>query len=147
MADHVSMALVGCGNIARAHWRGIRYHAPRIRVTAAVDADIDRAEAMAARTGAKAFASLADALADGNFDAVDLMLPHDQHEAAAVECFAAGKHVVLEKTDGPRPAELRTYSQGGGTGPAPSSWWPSKRNTGLMCAKPARSLMAAKSAR
>ena len=97
MADHVSMALVGCGNIARAHWRGIRYHAPRIRVTAAVDADIDRAEAMAARTGAKAFASLADALVDGNFDAVDLMLPHDQHEAAAVECFAAGKHVVLEK--------------------------------------------------
>ena len=97
MADRVTIALVGCGNIARAHWRGIRYHAPRIRVTAAVDANVARAEAMAERTGAKAYASLADALAEGDFDAVDLMLPHDLHEQAAVQCFAAGKHVVLEK--------------------------------------------------
>ena len=97
MADFVTMALVGCGNIARAHWRGIRYHAPRIRVTAVVDEDSARAEAMAERTGAEPFPSLAAALAEGSFDAVDLMLPHDLHEQAACACFAAGKHVVLEK--------------------------------------------------
>ena len=97
MADKVTLCLVGCGNIARAHWRGIRYHAPKIDVTAVVDANVENAEAMAERTGAKAFFSLGQALAEGSFDAVDIMLPHDLHEQAAAEAFAAGKHVVLEK--------------------------------------------------
>lgn len=95
------MALVGCGNIARAHWRGIRYHAPRIEVTAVVDGDAARAQAMAERTGAAPFSSLQEALERGNFDAVDVMLPHDLHESAAVASFAAGKHVVLEKPMAP----------------------------------------------
>ena len=100
MADRdttVSIALVGCGNIARAHWRGIRYHAPRVRVTAVVDANAEQAAAMAERTGAPAFSSLAHALVEGEFDAVDLMLPHDLHEEAALQSFEAGKHVCLEK--------------------------------------------------
>ena len=97
MADKVTLCLVGCGNIARAHWRGIRYHAPKIDVTAVVDANVESAQAMAERTGAKAFSSLGQALAEGDFDAVDIMLPHDLHEQAAADAFAAGKHVVLEK--------------------------------------------------
>ena len=102
MTEHAALAvlniaLVGCGNIARAHWRGIRYHAPRLKVTAVVDAVPARAAAMAERTGAPAFSSLAEALATGDFDAVDLMLPHDLHEQAAAQSFEAGKHVVLEK--------------------------------------------------
>ena len=103
MADpkRLKLALVGCGNIARAHWRGIRYVATDIDVTAVVDADAGRAEAMAERTGAVAFTSLADALAEGDFDAVDLMLPHDLHEEHAAQTFAAGKHLVLEKPIAP----------------------------------------------
>lgn len=97
MADKVTLCLVGCGNIARAHWRGIRYHAPKIDVTAVVDANVESAQAMAERTGTQAFSSLGQALAEGSFDAVDIMLPHDLHEQAATEAFAAGKHVVLEK--------------------------------------------------
>ncbi|PZC50389.1 MAG: putative dehydrogenase [Chloroflexi bacterium] len=99
--ERVRIALVGCGNIARAHWRGIRYGAPLLEVTAVVDADADRAAAMAARTGGRAFTSLTEALAQGDFDAVDLMLPHDLHEAAVLEAFAAHKHVVLEKPMAP----------------------------------------------
>ena len=91
------MALVGCGNIARAHWRGIRDHAPRIKVSAVVDSNLDNAASMSERTGAAAYSSLSEALAEGSFDAVDLMLPHDLHEAAAIEAFGAGKHVLLEK--------------------------------------------------
>jgi len=97
VADKLSVALVGCGNIARAHWRGIRDHAPRLRVTVVVDADAARAGAMAERTGARAFTSLEEALGKGDFDAVDLMLPHDLHEEAATASFEAGKHVCLEK--------------------------------------------------
>jgi predicted dehydrogenase len=96
-SSRLTMALVGCGNIARAHWRGIRYIADRIDVTAVVDTDKERAQDMAVRTGGQAFTSLQEALEDGTFDAVDIMLPHNQHEAAAAACFAAGKHVCLEK--------------------------------------------------
>ena len=56
---------------------------------------------MAERTGCPIFTSLSDALAEGEFDAVDLMLPHDLHEQTAIECFDAGKHVVLEKPMAP----------------------------------------------
>ena len=96
-ADNLSMALVGCGGIARAHWRGIKYHAPRIDVTAVVDSHQPSADAMAERVGAPAFYSLEAALAEGAFDSVDIMLPHDLHEEAALACLNAGKHVCLEK--------------------------------------------------
>lgn len=93
----LTMALVGCGNIARAHLHGIQTHAPRIKVTACVDSDMERAQSMAESIGAEAFQSLEDALQNGSFDSVDLMLPHDAHEDAAKSSFEAGKHVVLEK--------------------------------------------------
>lgn len=95
--SNLTMALVGCGNIAQAHWRGIQTHAPRIQITACVDSDFDRARAMAERTQSTPFRSLAEALDRGTFDSVNLMLPHNAHEAAALKSFAAGKHVVLEK--------------------------------------------------
>ena len=96
-AQKLKLALVGCGGIAQAHWRGIQAHADQLVVTAVVDTDPTRAAAMADQTGAQPFTSLVTALAQGDFAAVDIMLPHNQHEAAAVAAFAAGKHVVLEK--------------------------------------------------
>ena len=91
------LALVGCGAISRVHLPAIREGAARIAITAAIDADRSRAEAMAQETGARAFRSLDDGIAAGCFDAVDLMLPHHLHEEMAVKAFAAGKHVLLEK--------------------------------------------------
>ena len=96
-SQQLKLALVGCGGIAQAHWRGIQAHADQLLVTAVVDTDPARAAAMAEQTGGQSFTSLESALAQGDFDAVDIMLPHNQHEAAAVAAFAAGKHVVLEK--------------------------------------------------
>lgn len=93
----LTMALVGCGAIARMHLPAIREGAPAIRITAAVDPDPARAAAVAEETGARPFPSLDAALAAGGFDAVDLMLPHHLHEEVALQAFAAGKHVVLEK--------------------------------------------------
>ena len=61
--DVLTMAMVGCGNIARAHWRGIRNRASRIRVTAVVDSDPDNAASMSEQTGAVAYSSLSEALA------------------------------------------------------------------------------------
>jgi len=100
-AQTLTIALVGCGGIAQAHWRGIQAHVPQLTVTATVDTDPARAAAMAEQTGAQPFTSLEAALEQGDFAAVDIMLPHNQHEAAAVRAFAAGKHVVLEKPMAP----------------------------------------------
>lgn len=96
-AHKLKIALVGCGGIAQAHWRGIQAHSPRISVTAVVDTDAERAAAMAEQTGGTPFTSLESALTEGDFAAVDILLPHALHEDAAVRAFAAGKHVVLEK--------------------------------------------------
>ena len=100
-SGRLKMALVGCGGIAQSHWRGLEGHVPQIQVTAAIDVAPVRADEMAAKTGGQAFTDLDDALAKGDFDAVDIMLPHDQHEAVALAAFAAGKHVVLEKPMAP----------------------------------------------
>ena len=113
----LTMALVGCGGIARAHWRGIRYHAPRIEVTAVVDVDPEVVSAWSERTGARGFGSLEDALTEGDFDAVDLMLPHDLHVEASRLCFEAGKHVVLEKPmalDVARAEEILGFAESSG---------------------------------
>ena len=97
MPDALKLAFVGCGAIARYHLDGINEHAPRINVTAAVDLDAQKAKEYADETGGTAYTSLEEALENGDFDAVDLMLPHDLHEQAAIQCFEAGKHVLLEK--------------------------------------------------
>ncbi|MEM7134645.1 MAG: Gfo/Idh/MocA family oxidoreductase [Chloroflexota bacterium] len=101
MTDKLKLALVGCGAIARYHLDGINEHAPRIQVTAVIDPDMTRAESYAAETGATPYASLGEALQEGDFDAVDIMVPHDLHEELALLSFAAGKHVLLEKPMAP----------------------------------------------
>lgn len=102
MTDKLRLALVGCGAIARYHLDGIKEEAPQIEVTACIDPDMAKAQAFAAETGGRAFASLEEALqADAdkaiNIDAVDIMVPHDLHEELAKMTFAAGKHLLLEK--------------------------------------------------
>ena len=97
MSAKLTLALVGCGAISQLHLPAVRKGAPRTEITAVVDTDAARAQAMAERTGARPLTSLDAALAAGGFDAVDLMLPHHLHEEIAVRCFAAGKHVLLEK--------------------------------------------------
>ena len=101
MSDQLKLAIIGCGAIARFHLDGIKAKAPRIQVTTLVDIDISKAQVFAAETGGRAFDSLDEALAKGDFDAVDILLPHDLHEKIAIQCLQAGKHVLLEKPIAP----------------------------------------------
>jgi predicted dehydrogenase len=105
MSPKLRMAFLGCGRICQVHWNGIQESASElITVCAAIDLHLPRAQEMAQKlqdaTGepCEAFTSLAEALdSEVKFDAVDIMLLHNQHEAAALEAFAAGLDVVLEK--------------------------------------------------
>lgn len=101
MADRLKMALVGCGAISELHLFGIEQGGAPIDITAAVDIDREAAARTAAKTGAKVFSTLDEALQDGDFDAVDLMLPHHLHEELTVQAIEAGKHVLLEKPMAP----------------------------------------------
>jgi predicted dehydrogenase len=103
MTVGLRVAIVGCGAIAEWHWSAIQAAAARTRVTACVDPDAARAEALAAKTGARPYRALADALAHEVVDAVAIMVPHHLHEALATEAFRAGRHVLLEK---PMASEL-----------------------------------------
>jgi UDP-N-acetyl-2-amino-2-deoxyglucuronate dehydrogenase len=101
MAGRLKLAFVGCGAVSRLHLLGIQEGAPEIRITAAIDPDPSRAAAMAKKTGAAAYTSLDEALASGDFDAVDVMVPHHLHETVTLPALAAGKHVLLEKPMAP----------------------------------------------
>ncbi|HCL31237.1 MAG TPA: hypothetical protein DIC52_22780 [Candidatus Latescibacteria bacterium] len=101
MTEKLNLALIGCGAIARYHLDGILAGQGRLCVTTVVDNDPDKAAAFAAETGATPFPTIEAALSDGDFDAVDIMLPHDLHEWAATTCLAAGKHVLMEKPMAP----------------------------------------------
>lgn len=96
----LAWCLVGAGICEVAHFPGYQQHASHlVEVTACVDINEERAKLMADKAGpdCTAFASLDEALARGDFDAVDLMLLHTDHESAIMACFAAGKHVLMEK--------------------------------------------------
>ena len=44
------------------------------------------------------YSSLDQAIAEqGDFDTVNICVPNDLHEKLALQSFAAGKHVILEK--------------------------------------------------
>ena len=101
MSDKLKLAFIGCGAIARFHLNGIIGHTTDIDVTTLVDLDEVKAQAYAEETGGQVFTSLDEALAKGDFDAVDIMLPHDLHEEIAIQCLEAGKHVLLEKPIAP----------------------------------------------
>ena len=96
-SSEMRLALVGCGAIAEWHWNAIRAAAPRVRVTACVDPSADRAAALAEKTGGTPFPSLAAAVVAKAADATAILVPHHLHEPIALEAFAAGLHVFLEK--------------------------------------------------
>lgn len=97
MIAELQLAMVGCGRIAQLHLDGIEQRAHRTRVVAAIDPNPEAAGVVASRTGAVVFPSIEEALAGCDFAAVDIMTPHDTHEALATLALGAGKNVLLEK--------------------------------------------------
>lgn len=94
----VSVGLVGCGGISRAHARGYLALRDRVRVTAVCDADRARAEERARELEvSQVFTDYDEFLARSGVDAVDLCLPHALHAPAAIQAARAGKHILVEK--------------------------------------------------
>jgi predicted dehydrogenase len=69
----------------------------KLRVVRAVDVRPEAAEAFAADHGLPLAASLDEALADPQLEAVILATPHSLHHAQVLAAAAAGRHVFCEK--------------------------------------------------
>jgi 1,5-anhydro-D-fructose reductase (1,5-anhydro-D-mannitol-forming) len=89
-------AIVGTGAIARTRMASaIARHG---RVVAVVSASAERAGRFAAEVGApRAYAALADALADDAVDAVYVCTTNELHAAQAIAALRAGRDVLCEK--------------------------------------------------
>jgi predicted dehydrogenase/nucleoside-diphosphate-sugar epimerase len=90
------IGLIGAGFISSVHADAIAA-APGVTLAAVIDPNLKAAERLAAARGAKAFASVADALAANAIDRVHALVPPDLHYAVAKETLAAGLPTLLEK--------------------------------------------------
>lgn len=93
-----SCIVVGCGGISNAWFKPLK--AENVDIVAVVDLDRGRAEAKIEQhelTGAVAYDSLTQALAERECDfVVDVTVP-EAHCAVTCEALAAGRHVIGEK--------------------------------------------------
>jgi predicted dehydrogenase len=111
-------ALVGAGVIGKHHAAVISELGDRAELTAVVDVRLDRAEALTAAHGGRAYDSLAAALAATDVDVVSVCTPTGRHAEVAIEALAAGKHVIIEKPAEVTPArtdEIIAAPQAAGT--------------------------------
>lgn len=88
---------IGAGQIADYSAKAVNSH-PHSQVVAAQDLNAARlAELCAAREIPKAYATVAELLADSEVDAVYIAVPNKFHVPLAIQALEAGKHVILEK--------------------------------------------------
>jgi predicted dehydrogenase len=93
----LNVAIVGCGQIARAHLAALAA-VPSARVVAVCDRDLDRARELALRTpGAAVERALEAALAQERIDVVHVLTPPAAHAAVAIQAAEAGCDVLVEK--------------------------------------------------
>jgi UDP-N-acetyl-2-amino-2-deoxyglucuronate dehydrogenase len=93
----IRFALVGCGRIAQNHFAALRAHGSDAELSDICDVDEASLGAAAALTGARAWPSLSQLLAETNADAVIVATPSGLHSAQAVDIASTGRHVISEK--------------------------------------------------
>ena len=116
MSD-LRLLIIGTGGMARAHCEA--YQAiPGVTVVAGVDTNAERLAAFREKYGiARGFASVAEALAWGEFDAVSNVTPDPAHHPTTLPLLAAGKHVLCEKplaANYPDAAEMAAAAKAAG---------------------------------
>jgi len=97
LSSQIGIGVVGCGQIAEAHLKGI-HTVPGAQLVGCVDVVLDQAQSAAQRYNAPYYGTDYDQLLSLEaVDAVVLCLPHDLHLPFSVRASQAGKHVLVEK--------------------------------------------------
>ncbi|HBR95671.1 MAG TPA: oxidoreductase [Opitutae bacterium] len=93
----IRVAIIGTGGMALFHARNFAQVAD-CKLVAGVDTDPERLAAFAAEHSiTETYTTTAELLAKSEIDAVSIVTPDPFHKAIALECLAAGKHVLCEK--------------------------------------------------
>ena len=94
------VAVIGVGHIGSLHLDAYHVH-PDVEIVAVCDLLKEKAEAAAQQVGARAYHSVGALLQNEAFEAVSIATAGAQngshHFSPAMQCFAAGKHVLCEK--------------------------------------------------
>lgn len=96
MGSRVKLAVIGLGNIGNLHLRNIEKE-PKVELTAVCDIVPEKADALAAKYGVKAYYDSDALLADKVCDAVIIGTPHYFHTTIGIAAMDAGYHVLVEK--------------------------------------------------
>jgi UDP-N-acetyl-2-amino-2-deoxyglucuronate dehydrogenase len=101
----IRFGIIGCGRIAQRHAEHIK---SRGNLVAVCDVDKDKADKMAADTGAKAYYSVEDLMKSGEkIEVVSICSPNGLHATHAISALNAGYNVLCEK-----PMGLNVYECG-----------------------------------
>jgi UDP-N-acetyl-2-amino-2-deoxyglucuronate dehydrogenase len=94
----ISIALLGCGRIAKRHAELLANGQVKgARLAAVCDIVPERAEGFGRRFEVPSFRSLDDLLASAGIDLVSVLTPSGMHAEHAIRIAEAGRHVVVEK--------------------------------------------------
>ena len=105
----VTLGIVGCGKVVTSiHLNALR-HLPQARVSAVADPLEGRRREAAERCGGAAtFSDWHELLGRSEVEGVLICTPSADHAECAIQAFAHGKHVYLEKPIASSPAEAQT---------------------------------------
>ena len=93
----LNIGIIGCGKIAQVRHLPEYEQNPGAHIAGLYDLNQERAQALAAQYGAKAYESYEALLADPAIDAVSVCSANVSHAEIAVAALEAGKHVLCEK--------------------------------------------------
>ena len=93
----LKIGIVGCGRIATLNVLGYKDH-PDAEIAAVCDQDRNKAETMAAETGAKkVYTDYQQVLDDKDIDIIELLVPHHLHHSMTIAACNAKKHISVQK--------------------------------------------------
>ena len=102
----IKVGIIGCGKITEVRHAPEYAENPNVEIVGFYDFFPEKAEAMAAKYGGKAYATMEDLLA-GDADAVSVCVANDSHASASIAALKAGKHVLCEKPMAVTPQDCR----------------------------------------
>ncbi len=96
--ETIHVGVIGAGAIGSIHADNLMRRTMGATVSAVMDIDEEKANAVAAACGgARAYSDAGDLIADPDVDAVLIASSHDTHADFAIGCLAAGKPALCEK--------------------------------------------------
>jgi UDP-N-acetyl-2-amino-2-deoxyglucuronate dehydrogenase len=95
MSAETGFAVVGLG-MGKHHCKAVT-SAPNARLVAVCDVDEERLGPVAEEYGCAAYTDVAEMLGNDEIEVVNVATPSGSHTEVALQCAAAGKHLIVEK--------------------------------------------------